>query len=217
MREVVEGVHLLDGFPRYGINVYLVGEVLVDAGARFDARRILRQLKGRKVSAHMITHAHPDHQGSSAGICRELNLPLWCGRADVEAMESGVMPTKDLLTWLIDKLTAGPGYPVSRVLEEGDTVEDFTVLETPGHSPGHLALWRETDRTLILGDVLFNRHPLFGGIGLREPPYSFSTDPILNQESIRRCLALEPRTICFGHGPPLKVEPGDQLLARLGL
>lgn len=205
MEQITDGVYLLDGFPRYGINVYLVQDVLVDAGARFDFNRIWRQVKNHRVTAHMLTHAHPDHQGSTARLCQKLEIPLWCGRDDVEAAETGIMPTKNLLTRLIDLATAGPGHPVSRILEEGDTVADFTVLEAPGHSPGHLALWRENDRTLILGDVLFNRHPLLGGTGMREPPFSFSTDPALNRRSIRKLMALEPELICFGHGPPVRM------------
>ena len=49
---------------------------------------------------------------------------------------------------------AGPGHPFDRRLREGDEVAGFTVLETPGHAPGHVAFWREADRVLILGDVL---------------------------------------------------------------
>ena len=54
---------LLPGFPKYAINVYLMGDVLVDAGIRSDSKRILRQLQGHSVTAHALTHVHPDHQG----------------------------------------------------------------------------------------------------------------------------------------------------------
>ena len=49
-----------------------------------------------------------------------------------------------------------PGHPVARRLREGDEVARLRVLDAPGHSPGHIALWRESDRTLISGDVFFN-------------------------------------------------------------
>ena len=78
----------------------------------------------------------------------------------------------------------------------------FAVLETPGHSPGHVAFWRESDRTLVAGDVLFGRHPLTGRPGLHEPPRMFTLDPALNRASIRRLAALDPAVVCFGHGPP---------------
>ena len=48
----------------------------------------MRELDGRRLSAHALTHAHPDHQGSSHAICERLQIPLWCGQDDVHAMET---------------------------------------------------------------------------------------------------------------------------------
>jgi glyoxylase-like metal-dependent hydrolase (beta-lactamase superfamily II) len=93
---------------------------------------------------------------------------------------------------------------VSRVLREGDEVAGFTVLDTPGHTRGHVSFWRESDRVLILGDVLNNMN-LFTGIpGLNQPPALFTTDPVRNRASIRRLAALRPALACFGHGAPLR-------------
>jgi hydroxyacylglutathione hydrolase len=78
------------------------------------------------------------------------------------------------------------------------------VLDTPGHSPGHVSYWRETDGVLIVGDVAFNIAPLSGRVGLREPPAFMTVDPARNRESIRRLAALEPTLALFGHGPPLR-------------
>ena len=61
----------------------------------------------------------------------------------------------------------GPGRNVDRVLHEGDEVAGFTVLEVRGHSPGHLAFWRERDGVLIVGDVINNMNIL---TGLPGPP-----------------------------------------------
>jgi glyoxylase-like metal-dependent hydrolase (beta-lactamase superfamily II) len=93
---------------------------------------------------------------------------------------------------------------VARVLREGDEVAGFTVLDTQGHSPGHISLWRESDRVLILGDVLNNMNLLTGITGLQEPPVAFTPDPARNRASARRLAALEPELVCFGHGPPLR-------------
>src|SRR5215207_3230966 len=87
MKHLADGLYLLHGLPPYAINVYLMGDVLVDAGTRHAARRILRQLRGHPVSALALTHAHPDHQGSCHAVCEALGLPLWCGVADAEAVE----------------------------------------------------------------------------------------------------------------------------------
>ena len=74
----------------------------------------------------------------------------------------------------------------------------------PGHSPGHVAYWRESDRVLIAGDVLNGMNLITGIPGLHEPPNAFTTDPAQNRESARRLAALEPSLVVFGHGPPLR-------------
>jgi hydroxyacylglutathione hydrolase len=208
MKRLADGVHLLQGFPPSAINVYLVGDVVVDAATRHAGRRILRQLDGHQVSAHVLTHAHPDHQGASHAICERLGVPLWCGVGDADAAENPVLirerqPQK-ALNRLIWRSWAGPGHPVARRLREGDEVAGFTVLDTPGHSAGHVVLWRESDRVLLAGDVLNGMNLLTSIPGLHEPPAIFTPDPARNRESIRRVAALEPALVCFGHGPPLR-------------
>ena len=120
----------------------------------------MRELAGRTLSAHALTHAHPDHQGSSHAICERLQIPLWCGQGDVPAMETpGGIANSQAPGWLNrlqQRFWTGPPHPVARALVEGDEVAGFTVLETPGHSRGHVAYWRESDGVLILGDVLNN-------------------------------------------------------------
>jgi hydroxyacylglutathione hydrolase len=208
MEELANGLLLLAGRPRHAINVYLVGDVLVDAATRQARRRILRQLHGRPVRAHALTHVHPDHQGASHAVCAELGLPLWVGEEDADAMENAeVMAERDgggAATLVQRTLWRGPPHPVARRLREGDEVTGFEVLATPGHTRGHIALWRESDRTLIAGDVFFNLHPLTGRPGLHSPPDAFNEDSARNRESMRRLAALEPAVVCFGHGPPLR-------------
>jgi glyoxylase-like metal-dependent hydrolase (beta-lactamase superfamily II) len=73
--------------PLNGLNAYLVGDVLVDAGLPSSENRLLEAVAGRDVTAHVLTHAHPDHQGASAALCETLEIPLWCGVRDREAAE----------------------------------------------------------------------------------------------------------------------------------
>src|SRR4051794_28683019 len=88
MRELAPGVwHVTGGLLPNSINTYLLGDVLVDAGARHDAGRILKALQGHTVTAHALTHAHADHQGSSHAVCERLGIPFWVGAADVAAAE----------------------------------------------------------------------------------------------------------------------------------
>jgi glyoxylase-like metal-dependent hydrolase (beta-lactamase superfamily II) len=209
LRQLAEGLFQLAGRPRNAINVYLMGDVLVDAGTTSAAKRILREVSGRGVTAHALTHGHSDHFGSSKKVCEALGVPLWCGAGDVEAVETGKIPTVD--HWLgrvIRRLPGPPGHPVERRLGEGDEVAGFRVLEVPGHSAGHVAYWRESDRTLVLGDVLFNLNLRSFRPGLNEPPRAFTPDPARNRESARRVAALEPALVCFGHGPPMRDTAG---------
>jgi glyoxylase-like metal-dependent hydrolase (beta-lactamase superfamily II) len=209
MKEIAPDLFLLRGFPPNAINVYLMGDVLLDAGTRHAARRILKQLRGRKVSAHALTHAHPDHQGSSKAVSEALGIPVWCGEKDVPALESGDLSSQvpDPSRWLIrleNLLMTGPGCPVARALKEGDEVGGFTVLETPGHSPGHLAYWRERDGVLIAGDTALNMNAWTGLPGLYEPLRVRTPDPAQNRASLRRLASLGAKIICFGHGAPLR-------------
>jgi len=183
--------------------------VLIDAGYSTDRKRILRQLEGRSVTAHALTHAHPDHNGSSHAVCEALRLPLWCGERDVPAVEGArPEPGRGRLARLLARMPLPAAHPVGRRLSEGDEVAGFEVLDVPGHSPGHVAYWRESDRTLICGDVLFNLSLPTLRPGLREPYASFTADPALNRDSARRLPGLRPDLILFGHGPPLRDGAG---------
>ncbi len=208
MIRLADDLELLRGFPPYGFNVYVMGGVVVDAGTRFARKRILRQLKGRKLEAHALTHAHPDHQGATRAICEEFGIPLWCGHADADAAEiDGQIMARMPPHWLsrtVGPRWTGPVHPVSRRLREGDEVGGFKVLETPGHTIGHISFWRESDRVLVLGDVISNLHIYLGYPTLREPERYFSLDPELNRRTAERLAVLEPSLICFGHGPPLR-------------
>jgi hydroxyacylglutathione hydrolase len=208
VKELAPGLWQLRGFPPQGINVYLMGDVLVDAATRRAGRRILGQLKGRQVTAHALTHAHPDHQGASHEVCTQLGIPFWVGERDADAAEDPRLIKErqphTRLNNVIGRFWTGPGHPVDRRLREGDTVAGFTVLDVPGHSAGHVAYWRESDRVLVLGDVLNNMNVITGRRGLYEPKRAFTPDPERNRESIRRVAALGPELACFGHGPPLR-------------
>ena len=206
VKELAPGLFQLKGFPPNGFNVYVMGGVVIDARSKTDHRGILKQLKGVDVAAHALTHAHPDHQGSSKRICEALGVPYWVGAADADAAESGdmsaVMPDTRMSA-ISRKFFGGAGHPVDRRLLEGEEVGGFTVLDAPGHSPGHVAYWRESDRTLVLGDVVFGMNPFTLIPGLRPPFDFFTVDPAENRRSAQKLAALEPALVCFGHGPPV--------------
>lgn len=194
------------------VNVYLVGGVLIDSGGRLGARRLLRFLRRHRPTAHVLTHAHLDHQGCSRVVCQEFGIPFFCGEGDRKAAETGdqrsLMRRSGPVRTGLMNLLSGPGHPVSGTLTEGDEFGGLKVIETPGHTPGHLAFWEEKTRVLILGDVLFHRNPVTFRKGLSEPFLFATYDRASNLRSVRKLTDLKAETICFGHGAPL--TDGDE-------
>ena len=216
MQEISPHVWQLGGFPPNAINVYLIDDVLIDAGTRWAGRRILRQIGDRRLSMLALTHVHPDHQGVAKKVCEHFRIPLACHAADVPAMQGDVpMLPSNFIIRGVSLLCAGPSYPVTRILQDGDEIADFRVVHAPGHTPGHIMLFREQDRVAIVGDVLNGMNLATAWPGLHEPPSFFTADAAENRRSIQRLAELEPRTLCFGHGPPLyDMKIFDRFLKR---
>ncbi len=204
MEHVAPDVWQFSGWPRHLFNIYLIGDLLVDAGTRWARPRIFRQLSGRRVSRLLLTHCHPDHQGAARAICEKFRVPLACHHADAAVMEGRqpFVPDSPIMrfgNWI----WAGPPYPVAEVLQGDEVFHGFRVVHAPGHTPGHCFLFRESDRLAITGDVVANMNFLTLEPTLLEPPTLFSVDPLENRRSIRKLADLRPRTLLFGHGPPL--------------
>jgi hydroxyacylglutathione hydrolase len=211
MKNVARNVWQVPLLPPNAINAYLAEDVLIDCGTRFDRRRILKQLNGVSPRLIALTHVHPDHQGAAHALCEHFQCPLVCHEADRPVMQ-GARPMRPA-TWQIrlsSRLCAGPPHPVERTLREGDEIAGFRVIESPGHTPGHVYFFREEDRVAIVGDVATNMNLLTTIPGLHEPPGFFCHDVKENRQSIRKLANLRPATVLFGHGPPLR-DP-DRLL-----
>jgi hydroxyacylglutathione hydrolase len=202
LHQLAPGLALARGGPGRTLNVYLLGDVVVDAGVRWSRRRLARQLAGRRLSAHLLTHAHVDHAGCSAWLFHTFGVPLWCGAADAAAIQSGRVDSHGApwVNRLQRRLAPVAAHPVTRSLREGDLVGGFEVLEVPGHWPGALAFWRGQDRVLVCGDVVanFGLHPNRPRLVLA--PAALSWDAATNRRSAGRLAALRPRLACFGHG-----------------
>ena len=209
MKQLADDVWHLDTVPAPNfVNAYLVGDVLVDAGGRRSARKIRRQLGDRTVTAHAVTHIHPDHQGSSHELCETLGIPFWVPERDADAAADPSLIRErqppNPVARFYDSFFTGPGHAPDRILREGDDVAGFEVIDVPGHSAGHIALWRGSDRILVLGDVLTNMSIWTGIPGLHEPSRHLTPDPEENRRSARKLGPLGPELVLFGHGPPLR-------------
>jgi glyoxylase-like metal-dependent hydrolase (beta-lactamase superfamily II) len=221
MREVVEGVWQFNYLLPNIINLYVlrttIGDVLIDGGTRWCTGRLLRQLRGRKLAMVALTHAHPDHQGAVAEVCRRFRVPLACHEADADFMEGKVpIQPQTPLVRIFHRLWSGPPYPVEIRWKGGEMLGEWKVIHTPGHTKGHVIFHRASDDVVIVGDVVRNAS-LRGGVGrMSETPHFVSVDWRENRQSMRTVLNLRPKTILFGHGPvSTRIEELESLLVRL--
>src|SRR4029450_11065250 len=89
IRRVAEDVFHIPLSPRDGVNAYLLGDVVVDAGTKGMAKRLIQPLRGPVVGAPALTHGHPDHAGGSKRLVEAFEVPVWVGERDRADVESG--------------------------------------------------------------------------------------------------------------------------------
>jgi glyoxylase-like metal-dependent hydrolase (beta-lactamase superfamily II) len=106
-------------------------------------------------------------------------VPLACHEGDVDAMEGRrhVRASNGLYAKLFARLWEGPPHSVERVLREGDEVAGFRVVHAPGHAPGEVIFFRDSDRVAICGDVIGSITYVTLRTWLAEPPDDLTPDP----------------------------------------
>ena len=183
-------------------NCYLVAGsreghgVVIDPGA--DAEVILGRCSalGLSVAKILITHAHWDHIAAVGELKSKTAAEICCHKADLPLYNVLV---EQLLYMGFD---GKPAPPIDRFVSDNDTitVQDlrFTVLHTPGHSPGSVSYL--AGNALFCGDVLFEG----GGVGRTDFPGGSASQ--LNRSITQRVFSLPPETTVYpGHGPPTTV------------
>lgn len=209
LRQIAHEVFQIPLMPRNSINCYIIEGVLIDSGIRSSYTTVKKALRKIPVDQHILTHAHADHQGCSDQICAEFGIPLLCHPDEIFRTETGMVTTdypnsQHWVAKLQQKYWAGQGHKVDRTVVENDKIGNFQVIETPGHSAGHISLFRERDGVLIIGDAATNMNLLTTATGLRLPPSIFTSDQQRNIRSLQKLAKLNPSVICFGHGPVMQ-------------
>jgi len=236
--EIAPEVYLLGPWGRTQTNAYLVRDgsswILVDAGWGSDGPRIqaaARSLLGPELapSAILLTHAHPDHDGSAHELAEAWRCPVYAHPAEIPiatgdfaAMARYAGP---LDRWLIlpvmralggrrrEAMLAGSSLSgFVQPLGAGGTIpglEDWEWIHTPGHTPGHVAYVRARDRVVLSGDAIVTLEVnAWAGLlrqrqGLSGPPWYTTWDRQAAIASVIEIADLEPSVLAGGHGLPL--------------
>ena len=207
-------------------NVYLLeddgGVTLFESGSVGMAPAIEREAANlggiRRV---VLSHAHADHRGGAS----KLAAPVLCHpdeRADAEGdggehyfdYSKVANPLVKLIAPRALKAMDGGPLSVSGTVSEGDEAAGFRVIHLPGHAPGLIGLWRESDRLAIVSDAVFVFDP-FSALALagpvRLPPPPVRPLPQEMRESMRKVAALEPASVWLGHYGPVTGDVRSQL------
>ena len=219
--QIAEGLYSVDdtGF----VNVYVLARpgrvVVVDTGVPGTADKIMACVRGlgyaeADVATIILTHADPDHSGSARRLRELTGAVVAIGAADAPRVE-GAVPLKaaklnsGAAPRLVDEVAGFEVFTPDFLLHEGDTVEDLTVLEVPGHTDGSVALLYG-DRFMFVGDAL--RGDDHGGA--QPPSEAMTYDMVRAWESVRRLAQVPCDIMLPGHGKPIMPDaPGK--VARL--
>lgn len=226
VQKVVKGVIRV---PTSFVNAYLVGDaenwVLVDTGLPGFTNRV-RAAAARAFGAHskpmaiILTHGHFDHSGSARSLAKTWGAPIL-----VHAQERPYVtgeskypppdPTVGGIFGFLSRMMPRRGVNLSGYCELLDVSgqipgrPDWKWLATPGHSPGHVSLFRWADQTVIAGDALatMNMETLSGVVSKKRllaragAPFNYDWDA--TAQSVRALAELNPNVLTAGHGLPM--------------
>jgi len=235
MEPIAARVHRVNVFNF--VNAYCIenGEgdwVLVDAGVP-PARALLKGAAARMKRppvAIVLTHGHLDHVGGAGELAREWGIKVWAHRLERafltdESFYPPPDPTVGGALAFVSRALPPQKFDLRDVLEihpdDGKLpfLKGWQIIETPGHSPGHVSLWHEDDRVLLAGDALctVDMDSLVGMLTLRPTQFArggtpFTPDWKAMKHSLGALADLEPVTVGAGHGLPLKGADTPQLL-----
>ena len=233
IEKVAAGVWMVRGDLKHGMNVFLLeddgGVTVFDAGTQPMTKAVRQAAEGLGgIKRVILGHADSDHRGSAP----YLGAPVYVHPGDLEAARAPG-PFRDY--WTMDELEVGwvrwlykhylhrrwdgGAIDVAGTVEEGEQIAGFEVKHFPGHAPGLIGLWRESDGVAIVSDTVYfvdssRLKPLAeletDGVSGHQPTvphHVWNWDTPLAAESVRKLAALGPRQLLAGHETALEGDP----------
>ena len=226
------------------VNIIFVGDpktndyILVDAGMPHSANEIISVAEDRygptsRPKAIILTHGHFDHVGAIIELIEHWDVPVFAHELEIPFLtgqSSYPEPDPSVEGGLVAKMSPlFPNEPINlgkhieKLPSDGSIpfMPDFKWIHTPGHSPGHVSLFREKDRTLIVGDafVTVKQDSLYKVFTQEQeingPPRYLTTDWKSAKNSVSKLAALNPNLAITGHGLPMSGEDLSTNLRKL--
>jgi glyoxylase-like metal-dependent hydrolase (beta-lactamase superfamily II) len=240
---IYEAAPDIGGLRLLMVNVYFIGTpgskdwVLVDGGLFGCAARIRmeaeRRFDGAPPKAIILTHGHFDHIGALRELSDTWGVPIYTHRLELPYVTGrSSYPPPDptvgggVMAWssfLYPKRPIDLGDRVKALPQDGSLpgLPEWRWFHTPGHTPGHVALFRERDRAMIAGDAfvttrqesasaVMTQRPELNG-----PPAYFTPDWSAARESVQYLASMHPSIVATGHGVPMRGDAMEQELQRL--
>ena len=228
MDAIAPGVH---GLRIVFVNVYGITHsngqwTLIDAGLPLSAGRIeswAHKTFNSAPNAIVLTHGHFDHVSEAQELADKWGVPIYAHPAEfpyLTGQQEYAAPnwkagggSMSLLSPTLPKGPINLGPRLQALPGEGTEVPvmpGWTLLQTPGHTPGHCSFYRAEDGVLLVGDAFCTTKPesffeaaLAQHTELHGPPAYFTSDWEAAKRSVRKLAALEPHVVTPGHGKPL--------------
>ena len=219
--EITANVHLI---PNIIANPYLIidpdGLTLIDSGLPGNQKKILNYISNlghapSDLKRIIITHADIDHTGSLSALKKACGAQIYASKIEAEAMAQGRSSRQIQSGMILRKALMGimlhfmPPIVVQTdvILSEGQILPSLgglRVMETPGHTPGHISLFSPSTGVLFTGDSIVTRE----GELVRSVKAN-TWDEAKADESARKQAALGAQVVCPGHGAVVK-EAADK-------
>lgn len=233
LRTLIANLYFI-GDPAASDAWFLIDAGMFDCAAAIQAAADARFGKGARPQAIILTHGHFDHTGALPELAEKWNVPVYAhalelpfldGRSSYPPGDPGVGGgAMAWLSFLYPRKPIDLGAHLRELPHDGTVpgLPDWKIVSTPGHTPGHISLFRESDGVLIAGDAIVTTKQESALSAMSQkpqhvwrPPAYFTVDWQAAALSVRRLADLRPEILATGHGLPMRGAEMQRELDRL--